>query len=152
MNEKQIVDSFISWIKQNHKNWDVQTEVSVGLMRADGCIYQVTITKTPIAYFEAKAEGVSLKSLLTGLAQAQYVKENVDTPVWLILKNKEVEKLLKAKKENLGDIHIFNLDQQRLIKPTEIEQYVYEQYSVPNCDRLREVDELIKKLEKNGIG
>jgi hypothetical protein len=118
MSEKKVVEDFIAWVKEAHPNWKVQTEIPVGEMRADGRIVEVDehgIIKDVVCYFEAKGEDVDLKELLTGLSQAQYLREQTLREAWLILRSPLAQRLLNAKKKGIGGIVIFDVDKKEPI-------------------------------------
>lgn len=127
MSEKKVVEELIAWIQEAHPNWQVQTEIAVGEMRADGRIVEVgenAIVKDVIAYFEAKGEDIDLKELLSGLSQAQYVREHTLREVWLILRTPFVQRLLGAKKKGIGGIKIFDIDKKELIDYETIQEHM----------------------------
>jgi len=127
LSEKKVVEELIAWIQEAHPNWQVQTEIAVGEMRADGRIVEVgenAIVKDVIAYFEAKGEDIDLKELLSGLSQAQYVREHTLREVWLILRTPFVQRLLGAKKKGIGGIKIFDIDKKELIDYETIQEHM----------------------------
>jgi len=127
MSEEKVVEDFKAWVSKNHVNWQVQTEIEVGEMRADGRIIEVDenkIVKDIIAYFEAKGEDIDLKELLSGLAQAQYVREQTLREVWLILRTPLIQRLLGAKKKGIGGIKLFDIDKGELIDYETINEHM----------------------------
>lgn len=119
MSEKEVMEAFIKWVQETHPNWKVQTEITVGEMRADGRIVEVDasgIVKDIIAYFEAKGEDVDLKELLAGLGQAQYLREQTKRETWLVLRTPLVQRLLGAKKKGIGGIMLFDVDKKELME------------------------------------
>lgn len=121
MSEKKVVEDFIAWVKEAHPNWKVQIEIPVGEMRADGRIVEIDeqgIIKDVVCYFEAKGEDADLKELLTGLSQAQYLREQTLRDAWLILRSPLAQRLLAAKKEKkgIGGVVIFDVDKKEPIE------------------------------------
>ena len=117
MNEQDVIEEFKSWV-ESHPNWRFKSEVPVGELRADGRVEEIDengIVKNIICYIEAKGPNAGLTELLTGLAQAQYVREHTLIETWLVINHEQVQRLLAQKKKAIGGIKLFDIDNKELI-------------------------------------
>lgn len=62
-----------------------------------------------------KDKDADLRELLTGLAQAQYYREQTLRESWFILRHDQAERLMSAKKRAIGGAKLFDIDEKKLV-------------------------------------
>lgn len=118
MTEKDLLNEFKQYLEKEHPNWRVKSEVPVGDLVADGRIDEIDekgIVRDIIAYLEIKSQDADLKDLLTGLAQAQYYREQTLRETWLVLSHEQLERLMTAKKKGVGGIKLYDINEKKLV-------------------------------------